>query len=121
MMIGDKGLLGTEDCWYYRSPVYIRKRITIRRKTFESPLKQKYPLVGQANKYQYKGSQQMDFARGVVEMAEAIAQQRPCRLSARFSLHINEIVLAINNALETGTPHKLTSTFEPIQPMPWAK
>lgn len=120
-IIGDKGLLCTDDCWYYRSPVYIRKRITIRRKTFESPLKQKYPLLGQGNKYKYKGSQQMDFSRGVAEMAEAIAQKRPCRLSARYSLHINEIVLAIQNAFETGAPYKLKSTFEPIEPMPWAK
>lgn len=120
-IIGDKGLLCTDDCWYYRSPVYIRKRLTIRRKTFESPLKQKYPLAGQGNKYKYKGSQQMDFARGVAEMAEAIAQKRPCRLSAEYSLHINEIVLAIQNALETGTAYKLKSTFEPIEPMPWAK
>jgi predicted dehydrogenase len=119
-IIGDEGILGIHDCWFYEDPVYIKRLMTIRRKTFISPIKQKYPLVKKTGKrFKYKGSQQMDFCRGVAEMAEAIAQQRPCRISPRFSLHNNEIVLAIQNALETGAPYKLTSTFDPVEPMPW--
>ncbi|OKH20962.1 oxidoreductase [Hydrococcus rivularis NIES-593] len=121
-IIGDEGILSTHDCWYYNSPVYIKRRITIRRKTFETPWKIKYPLVGKPKKrYPYKGAMQMDFCRGVAELASAIAEQRSCRLSARFSLHINEVVLAIHNALETGSPYKITSSFDPIEPMSWAK
>lgn len=120
-IIGDDGILGIKDCWYYGDPVYIRRSITIRRKRLEGIWKQNYPLVRKAVKIGSKSSQQMDFCRGVAEMASAIAQERPSRLSARFSLHNNELVLAINNSLETGSPHKLTTSFEPIQPMPWAK
>lgn len=120
-IIGDDGILGIEDCWYYGSPVYIKRMISIRRKTFITPWKQNYPLARKPPKFKYKGAQQMDFARGVAEMAAAIQEKRPCRLSPRFSLHNNELVLAIHNALETGAPHKLTTTFDPIEPMPWAK
>jgi predicted dehydrogenase len=120
-IIGDEGILGIDDCWYYGAPVYIKRMIAIRRKTFITPWKQKYPLVRKAPKFGYKGSQQMDFCRGVAEMAEAITEKRPCRLSPRYCLHNNEIVLAIQNALETGAPYKLSSSFDPIAPMPWAK
>lgn len=120
-IIGDEGILCTKDCWYYRSPVYIKRRIRIRRKMFISPWKRKYPLVGKATRYRYRGSQQMDFCRGVAELAAAVREKRPCRLSSRFSLHVNEIVLAIHNALDTGSPYKISSSFAPMAPMPWAK
>lgn len=120
-IIGDDGVMGIEDCWYYGSPVYIKRMVRIRRRTFISPWKQNYPLVRKPPKFSYKGSQQMDFARGVAELAAAIREQRLCRISPRFSLHNNELVLAIQNALETGAPYRLTTRFEPVQPMPWAK
>lgn len=121
-IIGDDGMLATNDCWYYRSPVYVRRMMTIRRKSFISPWKRKCRLVtsGAQSQFKYKGSQQMDFARGVAEMAEAIAAGRNCRLSARFSLHVLEVTLAIQNALEQGATYHVSTTFEPVQPMPWA-
>ena len=121
-IIGDEGILSTEDCWFYQSPIHIKRRFNVRRKMLLAPWKETYPLVRrQGERYGYKGAQQMDFCRGVAEMAEAIAEQRPQRLSARFSLHVNEIVLAIHNALETGTSHQLNTRFAPISPMPWAE
>ena len=120
-IIGDEGIMGIEDCWYYGSPIYIKRMVRIRRKTFMSPWKQNYPLVRKPIKFGYKGSQQMDFARGVAELAAAVQEQRPCRISPQFSLHNNELVLAIQNALETGAPYRLTTSFEPVEPMPWAK
>jgi predicted dehydrogenase len=121
-IIGDDGVLSTKDCWYYRSPVFIRRMLTVRRKTMMSPLRRRYRLVtsGLESKFRYKGSQQMDFARGVAEMASAITEKHECRLSARFSLHVLEVVLSIQNAMENGTTYKVTSTFDPVAPMPWA-
>jgi hypothetical protein len=55
----------------------------------------------------------------VVELVEAIKAQRPSRLSAEFSLHVNEVVLAIQNAT-SGVCYQPKTTFEPITPMPWA-
>ncbi|MEB3217579.1 MAG: Gfo/Idh/MocA family oxidoreductase [Nostocales cyanobacterium 94392] len=120
-IIGDDGILGIDDCWYYGTPVYIRRSLTIGRKRLEGIWKKNYPLVKKAPKFGYKGAQQMDFCRGVAEMADAMIENRPCRLSSRFSLHNNEIVLAIQNSLETGSPYKITTSFEPVEPMDWAK
>jgi predicted dehydrogenase len=121
-IFGDRGILGTKDSWFYTSPVYIKRMFNIRRKAIVSPIKQKYPLVGyKKQKYRYRGAQQMDFARGVAEIASAIKEQRPCRLSARYSLHVNEMVLAIQNALENSSTHLVKSSFDLIEPMPWAK
>jgi predicted dehydrogenase len=122
-IVGDGGIITTKDCWYYRSKVYIRRLLTIRRKTLLSPFKRKYPMTksGLQSKFKHKGSQQMDFARGVAEMAEAIEQGRKPRLSARFSLHVLEATLAIQNALDNSATYHMTTTFDPIEPMTWAK
>ena len=120
-IIGDDGILGIDDCWFYGAPVYIRRSLTIGRKRLEGIWKQKYRLVKKAPKLGYRGAQQMDFCRGVAEMADAIVENRPCRLSSRFSLHNNEIVLAIQNSLETGSPYKMTTSFDSVEPMDWAK
>jgi predicted dehydrogenase len=121
-IVGDAGLITTKDCWYYHSLVYIRRLVTIRRKTFLSPWKTKYPMAksGFQLRRKHKGSQQMDFARGVAEMAAAIKEGRTCRLSSRFSLHVLEVTLAIQNAHEQSTTYRVTTRFDPIEPMPWA-
>jgi hypothetical protein len=63
----------------------------------------------------------MDFARGVAEQAAALRENRPCRLSARFMLHVTEMVLALQPARGASGTRMMTSTFEPIAPMPWAE
>jgi predicted dehydrogenase len=123
-IVGDEGLLCTEDCWDYESPLYIKRRLTIRRKTIIIPIAQKYRLVGkQSSVFNFRRAKGMDYGRGVAELASAIAENRPCRLSPRYALHVNEIVLAIHKAIEKGYHHKLVSSFNPgdIQPMPWAE
>ncbi|WP_017327471.1 Gfo/Idh/MocA family protein [Synechococcus sp. PCC 7336] len=120
-IVGDEGILSTKDCWDYRSPVQIQRRIKIRRKMMLAPWKETLPLARPASRrHRSNVSQVMDFCRGVAEMADAIGQNRPQRLSARYSLHINEIVLAIHNALDTGASYPLQTSFEPILPMDWA-
>lgn len=121
-IVGDEGVVSTKDCWYYRSPVHVQRLLTIRRKTFLTPWKTKYPLVksGLSSRYRYKGSQQMDFARGVAEMGDAIAAGRRCRLSPQFSLHVLEVTLVIQSALENSSTSQIATTFEPVEPMPWA-
>ncbi len=121
-IVGDKGVLYTDDSWHYQSPVYSRRMMKIRRKTFLNPLKSHYPLLKSPQpKAKTKGSQSMDFARGPAELAAAVREQRPCRLSPRFSLHVNELALAIHYAREQGATYRMTTTFDPIEPMPWAK
>ncbi|XGB43848.1 MAG: Gfo/Idh/MocA family oxidoreductase [Nodosilinea sp. LVE1205-7] len=119
-IIGDDGIMGIKDCWYYGDPVYTQRMIKIRRKVLMSPLKRNYPLVRKAPKLSYRGAQQMDFCRGVAEMAAAIREGRPNRLGSDFSLHNNELAIAIQQALETGAPYLLTTSFAAVEPMPWA-
>lgn len=121
-IVGDAGIITTKDCWYYRSAVYIRRLVTIRRRTFLWPWKTKYPLAKSCLQLRrkHKGSQQMDFARGLAEMAAAIKEGQAPRLSARFSLHVLEVTLAIQNAHEQSTTYEVTTTFDPVEPMPWA-
>ncbi|GAB6139446.1 Gfo/Idh/MocA family oxidoreductase [Methylosoma difficile] len=120
-IVGDKGVLYVDDCWKYKSPVYSRKMLTIRRKTFLSPFRTRYPLLDSRRaKAKTKGAQNMDFARGPAELADAILEVRPCRLSSSYSLHVTELVLAIHYAREQGAMYKMTTTFDSIEPMAWA-
>jgi predicted dehydrogenase len=121
-IIGDEGVLGARDCWSYRSPVQIQRPITIRRRTLMIPWKKHCRLATtKSAEYPYLGAKKMDFARGVAELADSIRQRRPCRLSERYSLHVNELVIAIDHAHATGSPYRVTTTFEPVEPMPWAR
>jgi predicted dehydrogenase len=119
-IVGDRGIMSTKDSWFYHSPVRIQRPITIRRKTLMSPWKKRYPLVESrdSGKYKYRGSQQMDFARGVAELAASIRDRRPTVLSERYCLHTNELVIAINDAKETGSAYSVTTTFDPVDMAP---
>lgn len=63
----------------------------------------------------------VDFLLGPCEMVEAIEQQRPPRLSAAFAAHIVEIVEALQYPERFQFRKDLTTTFDPVDPMPWAK
>ncbi len=119
-VFGDNGVLATEDCWDYSSPVSVVRRFNIRRRRFSSP-KLPVKLAGEKVKYDYPGAQQMDFSRGINELVSSIKEGRPNRLSARYSLHVNELVLAMHHAGPAGLTTPITSRFDPIAPMPWAK
>lgn len=121
-IVCDQGVLSTEDSWHYRSPVRSRRMITIRRKTLMNPFRTTHRLPPAPHKMpKTKGAQSMDFARGPSELAAAVRENRPSRLSPRFSLHVNEIALAIHYAREQGATCRMTTTFDSIEPMPWSK
>jgi len=123
-VIGDLGVLYTDECWDYRSPVYSRKRKVIRSRVFLNPVRKRHTLPSTPYKTirKAKGQASMDFSRGPAELASAIKNNRPCRLSNEFSLHVNEITLAINTAQATGEPfYKMTTTCGAIEPMDWAE
>ena len=120
-VVTDRGILFTRDAWDYRSPVYSRRLITLRRKTILSPLRTRHRLLSPPLALPKRfGAQRMDFARGPAEMAAALREGRPCRLSPRLSLHVNELALAIHEASGHGRYHEMTTTFDPIEPMPWS-
>lgn len=125
-IFGSNGILCTDDIWKPRAPVYVKRSIKIKRSTVSLPWKSNYPMVGPPTtlaraQIRQLGGKKVDYCLGIAEMANAIHNSRPCRLSSQYCLHHDEIVLAIHNAMETGTHYNVTTTFEPMEPMPWAK
>ena len=62
----------------------------------------------------------MDFARGVADLAQAVAGGRAPRLSAAYCLHATEIVLALDHVLREQARYDMTTSFDAVEPMPWA-
>ena len=118
-IVGDGGVLSTDDTWFYDSKVYLRRSINIARRHQWLP-RRRVKLAGTPGRYRYRGTQQMDFARGVADLAAAISEGRPPRLSAGYCLHATEIVLALDTALRTRCEYRMTTTCEPGVPMQWA-
>jgi predicted dehydrogenase len=128
-IIGDRGILSIHDCWNYGATVRRSNRTRLGLKA------EKYPTAGRAVglgprrvrlvrkpefNFRTKGANPMDFSRGPADLVEAIATHRAPHLTADFGLHVNEMVLAIQNPSELGLPRTMTTTFAPIEPMPWA-
>lgn len=119
---GDRGILEVPTSWDYRAPVSIRRMMTIRRRMFLSPWAARYPLVGLDHKRgRSRRANKMEFCRGVSELASSIREDRESSLPLDFCLHNTEIVLAIQNALESGGTYRVRTTFKPLRPMEWAR
>ncbi len=130
-IIGDKGILSIDECWNYYAPVHIQKYSKLNFRVEKYPLFRKfpflknllglspkqYPLVKKPNLRLRNLRHYQDFSRGIAELAQAIIEERPCYIPADYALHVNEMVLAIQNALGTNAPYQLTTTFTPLNPM----
>lgn len=121
-IIGDDGVLELDECWSNAAPVRIRRRHQLRRKLVNSPLakqvkigRETHPKVGRW------GAAAMNFALGPAEMLAAMETQRPSQLNADFALHLNEVTLAIQNAGKDAGALKMTTSFAPVAPQPWAE
>jgi predicted dehydrogenase len=144
-IFGDTGVLSTNDVWAPRSPIYITRNRTVRigPKSISIPWRKKYPLVAPPGQTLVKQvgwammrsprtmgralrarilhlRRRVDFCLGPAELATALREGRPCRLSPEYCLHNTEIVLAIHNSLESGCSHEITTSFAPMDPLPWA-
>jgi predicted dehydrogenase len=123
---GDTGVLSTPECWHYASPVYLARRTPwaerhprLARLAGLGP--RRLPLVRRPRFKSGRGPNRMDFCRGIAELASARREGRPSRLSARWSLHVIELVLAMQDPAGLGFRREVRSTFEPMAPMPWAR
>ena len=122
---GDAGVLSTGECWNYGAPVHLSPGTPFalshpRRARLLGRGPRRLPLLRPA-RFHCSAKQvfRMDFCRGIAELAEAVTENRSPRLSARWSLHVNELVLAMQSC--HGKPYEPRSTFEPMEPMPWAQ
>ena len=128
-VFGDEGVLMVGECWDYGTSVgiYPRRGVGLRAEKRLAGVHRlglglvPVPLVKKP-KFEWKsrGANRMDFCRGPAELVEAAAQRRPSRLSARFSLHLNEICLALDGRKPGGQTVTMTTRCEPPAPMPWA-
>jgi predicted dehydrogenase len=144
-VFGDTGVLSTDDVWAPRCPVYITRNRDIRigPKTISIPWKRKYPLlrppgrtlrsearrlmlrspnaIGRALRARFLHlRKRVDFCLGPAEVAAALREGRPCRLSPEYCLHNTEVVLAVHNSRDTGSNYKVTTSFAPMDPLTWA-
>lgn len=121
-IFGTGGTLEVAECWDNEAPVRKRIRRAIRRRLVEWPFTRKLKLKGPTHpKVKRTGAAAMNFMLGPAEVLDAIHDNRPCRMPADFALHLTEVTLAIQDAGHTAGAQQMRTTFEPIDPMPWAK
>ncbi len=61
-----------------------------------------------------------EWGRGIVEMAEAIAADRPHRVTGEHAAHVTEILSALDQSRRTARSVRMESSFVPPPPMEWA-
>lgn len=121
-IIGSSGVLEIDESWNNDAKVRLRRRLVIRRRLINSPFARRIQLIGQTHpKVRRYGSGTMNFALGPAEMLTAIREQRPCRMSADFALHLNEVTLAIQTSGNTSGAQQMQTRCGPIEPMAWAE
>lgn len=122
-VICDDGVISVNECWNNEAPVKFRKRFTVRRRLVNAPFQKRLRLPkGKTHrKIGRTGAASMNFALGPMEMREALMEGRPHRMPIDLALHMNEITLALQNAGEDAGSTVMTTTFAPVEPMPWAK
>jgi len=128
-IVGDTGVLATADSWDTTAAVTLQRRTKFGIAAEKRPWLARVPGIGPKRLplardpnlgAVRKLEPRLDFAAGVAEVASALAERRPCRMSARLALHVNEIVLAIQDPAGMGSPRELETSLEPMSPMPWA-
>ncbi len=140
-VIGDEGTLYVRYLRNDSEPVYWRKhklstnetRVESRLKRFveryrthlerlpwpivEPQLYRKYPSIQRTSFVAAGKGKTVDFMRGPQEMADAIREQRPHRLSAELAIHIVDLVEALQYPASGAGIQEIGSQFEPIRPL----
>jgi len=117
-IFGDRAEIMVSEAWDFGARVQCRSRpeMDLGGKGFVP-----FPLLRRPPEKPAEMPNNIDFCRGISELAEAICEKRPCRLSADFGVHIDEICEMISSRSNMGSPLVPTTTFEPMEPMDWAK
>jgi predicted dehydrogenase len=68
-----------------------------------------------------KASPGVEWARGLVELCDAIRQDRPQRATGEQAAHVVEVIAGVHKAAKTGKPVAMKSTFDRPEPMDWAR
>jgi predicted dehydrogenase len=135
-IIGDDGILNVAEVRNDICPIYVRRippgrwragierRINNIRRSLKVPsyetdwhMWDRYPLAGRPPGRLVAQSKPVDFSRGPAELAAAIEEKRPCRLSANLGWHITELVESLQYPERFGFRRQLTSSFAAMHPL----
>ncbi len=67
-----------------------------------------------------EGFKKTEWSRGILDMADAINDNRPLRVAGVQAAHVVDILCAVKTSLEVGHPVEINSTFPQPAPMDWA-
>jgi hypothetical protein len=79
----------------------------------------KYPLARKPPAKFTSNQKRVDFCRGPAEVAEAIRDKRPCRLSSELGLHLTELIEVLQYPERFNGRKSIESRFAPIEPLDW--
>jgi predicted dehydrogenase len=143
VVVGDKGILVVDNLRDDTAPVYMRTirpgglasmaesllndvRLFLERVIPWMPwgwkewhLRRRCPFAVKASSRMVSRDKRVDFCLGPLELAAAIREGRPCRLSGELGLHIVELICALQYPDVERGKQLIKSRFEPIQPLPW--
>lgn len=124
-VIGDDGSLEIRELWDYASPVRWRRPAISRlarfaERRFGGLPAAKLPPARKCPLPRGRGRPTMDFLRGVAELAQAIRDERPCRLDADFAVHVAEVTERLQHPERFPAGGAVANGFAPISPMSWA-
>jgi predicted dehydrogenase len=139
-LIGDEGVLFVGNVREDDAPVYVRRpkmgrvqsTLANRTRWLHRWLERRIPWPGAETLFQRRikparktggrvvgPKKPVDFLLGPAELADAISENRPCRLSGRLGVHIVELVEALQHPDRFGGRKELTTTFPAIEPLSW--
>jgi predicted dehydrogenase len=134
-IVGDDGILSVANVRNDVCPVYVRSipagrwRGAIERRVYrlrqwfpgwdtEWHIWRRYPMSRKPPARLLGGDKSVDFCRGPAEMAHAIRDKRPCRLSPELGWHITELIERLQYPERFAGRPTLESTFAAIEPLP---
>lgn len=130
-IFGDEGTIGIDRIWDYGAPVHLSKRHKWTHRVEKYPLfgtltglgPRKVPLVRKAavSGIGLWGKNAMDFCRGIADLAHAITHATQPTMTARWALHITEVVLAMQSPNVYGDVRDIQHQFKPLKPESWAR
>lgn len=116
-VFGAEGLLTSEDCWFYQTPVAFKRWIRVRRRFMLTPWTTKVALEKSPVDLPKSGAAAMDFARGPIEVVNAMRDKRASRLPLDFCVHFNEVSLAIHESRNRSDVYRVTSRCDSYAPI----
>ena len=123
-IIGDEGTIEIKEIWDYASPVLLKRTGSGRLSRFmerkwPNLMVKRLPLVRKPGLGRGRGIPTMDFLRGVVELAESICEDRPCKLTSDLAVHITEVTEMLQHPDRFERPARVISDSPILQPEKW--